>query len=72
MRNKELELLIYNYIKDHESDHIDIVDLVCVFSSKNKDKILDTINTLRINKYIDRISIGIYYYYKILRDYEDK
>lgn len=72
MRNKELELLIYNYIKDHESDHIDIVDLVCVFSSKNKDKILDTINTLRINKYIDRISIGIYYYYKILRNYEDR
>ena len=72
MRNKELELFIYNYIKDHESDHIDIVDLVCIFPSKNKDKILDTINTLRINKYIDRISIGIYYYYKILRNYEDR
>ena len=72
MINKEIELLIYNYIKDHESDHIDIVDLLCVFSSKNKDKILDTINTLRINKYIDRISIGIYYYYKILRNYEDR
>ena len=71
MRNKELELLIYNYIKEHESDAIDIVDLVCAFPSKGGDKLLDTINTLRTNKYIDRVAIGIYYYYKILRPYEN-
>lgn len=71
MRNLELELLIYNYIKEHESDHIDLVDLLCVFPSKGGERILDTINILRTNKYIDRVAIGIYYYYKILRPYEN-
>ena len=71
MRNKELELLLYNYIKEHENNHIDIVDLISAFPSKGANRILTTLNTLRINKYIERVNIGMYYYYKTIRDYED-
>ena len=72
LRNKELELLIYNYIKEHENDHIDIVDLACAFPSNGGEKLLNTISSLRVNGYIEKVNASsIYYYYIIIKDYEN-
>ena len=73
MRDKELEEKVYNYIKEHEEDNVDIVDVVCAISDYGGIKILDTISDLRVNKFIDRVDIvGNYYKYVILKPYEKK
>ena len=72
MRNKELEEKVYNYIKEHEKDNVDIVDIVCAIPNYGGERILNTINDLRINKFIDRVDIvSTYYKYVILRPYEN-
>lgn len=66
MRNKELEDVIYNYIKDNEDDAIDSVDIVHSFPKYPAEFVLLAINYLRTNKRIKRVEIGIHYKYIIL------
>lgn len=61
MRNKLLEDLIYEYIKNHERDHVDTVDLVSHFKNHSPEEILTALKHLRVNKCISRVSIGIHY-----------
>jgi hypothetical protein len=66
MRNKDLEEKIYLYIKEHEGDNIDSTDIINRFTHYNNDVLLRSINHLRVNKRIERISIGIYYKFTTL------
>lgn len=66
MRDKVLEESIYLYIKEHENDNIDTVDITTKFQQYNPDKLMISINHLRVNKKIQRESIGLHYKYTIL------
>ena len=73
MRDKELEEKVYNYIKEHEQDNVDMVDIICAISNYGGIKLLDTIGDLRVNNFIDRVNLtAIYYKYVILKPYEKK
>lgn len=71
MRNHKLEKMLLDYIKDHESDNVDITDLVVAFPKYNIDTLITTLGHLRVNKQLWRVVIGTYYKYTTIKPKEE-
>lgn len=70
-RNIKLEEKIYNYIRENEQYHIDYIVIIRHFSRWYISSLIDdAITHLRVNGFIDKVNVGMYYYFKTIKNYE--
>ena len=63
---KQLTQDMYQYIKDHESENLDSVDIVEAFSYKSVEIVLDVLGDLQKDGHVECVhSSGIQYKYII-------
>lgn len=67
MRDISLEIEIFNYILNHESDNIDMLDLIVLFPKVDHNLLMDALIHLRTDKKIYRVNIGIHYKYTTIK-----
>ena len=71
MRDKAFEKKVFDYIKLHEHENIDLVN-ICIHFYTEHEKVVNTISTLRKLGYVGKQGITtLYYKYIIIKEYEN-